>query len=232
MSSTFKPLLLKAANQPDTFTAEDARTCFKAVFESRDVSPAQIGAFLTTLYLNKLERTPRVLGAAATVLRENWVKVNLGVHSGDEKGLVVDIVGTGGDGHNTFNVSTTAAIVAAGAGARVVKVWVEGSQLHCLFSLALARRSGLNFVLRFSRLARILGLQSLPYPINLDSFSFLTRITLSPRNGGPGAHPQVASFSYDPQFARSALKPGRAESDDSRRLIPRSWAGLYRDAQE
>jgi anthranilate phosphoribosyltransferase len=39
----------------------------------------------------------------------------------DHGDFVVDIVGTGGDGYNTFNVSTTAAVVAAGAGARVVK---------------------------------------------------------------------------------------------------------------
>lgn len=41
---------------------------------------------------------------------------------GGEMGPICDIVGTGGDGQNTFNVSTTAGIVAAGAGLRVYKV--------------------------------------------------------------------------------------------------------------
>jgi anthranilate phosphoribosyltransferase len=36
--------------------------------------------------------------------------------------FIVDIVGTGGDGYDLFNASTTAGIIAAGAGARVIKV--------------------------------------------------------------------------------------------------------------
>jgi anthranilate phosphoribosyltransferase len=55
---------------------------------------------------------------AAGVLRERALKADV-QHVDD---FVVDIVGTGGDGHNLFNVSTTAAVVAAGAGARVIKV--------------------------------------------------------------------------------------------------------------
>lgn len=60
-----------------------------------------------------------MLAAAADVLRKRALKAAI---EGWEDDFVVDIVGTGGDGHNTFNVSTTAAVVAAGAGARVIKV--------------------------------------------------------------------------------------------------------------
>jgi len=53
-------------------------------------------------------------------MREHALKLE--IEQGEGLGPVCDIVGTGGDGHNTFNVSTTAGIVASGAGARVFKV--------------------------------------------------------------------------------------------------------------
>jgi anthranilate phosphoribosyltransferase len=78
--------------------------------------PSQIGSFLTALHLSRRESDSEILAAGADVLRRHAVPVS------KQSGRVVDIVGTGGDGHNTFNVSTTAAVVAAGAGARVYKV--------------------------------------------------------------------------------------------------------------
>ncbi|KAG1817914.1 glycosyl transferase [Suillus variegatus] len=81
--------------------------------------PAQIGAFLTALHMERVERRPEALAAATEVLRVRALQVD--IEDGDTD-FFVDIVGTGGDGHNTFNVSTTAAVVAAGAGARVIKV--------------------------------------------------------------------------------------------------------------
>ena len=60
-----------------------------------------------------------MLAAAAQALRSRALKADI---EGRSEDFLVDIVGTGGDGHDTFNVSTTAAVVAAGAGARVCKV--------------------------------------------------------------------------------------------------------------
>lgn len=79
---------------------------------SGDATPAQFGAFVTALRI-KGESVDEIAGMARA-MRAHALQVNAG-------GDLVDTCGTGGDGAGTFNVSTTAAFVAAGAGARVAK---------------------------------------------------------------------------------------------------------------
>jgi anthranilate phosphoribosyltransferase len=118
-SDSFKVLLNKLVKTPECFTPADLKLALRHLITSPGPHPVQIGAFLTALHIHRVERRPESLAAAAEALRERALKV---VVEDRDNHFVVDIVGTGGDGHNTFNVSTTAAIVAAGAGARVVKV--------------------------------------------------------------------------------------------------------------
>lgn len=118
-SDKFKSLLEKLVKTPEYFTPDDLKLALEHLFTPDVVSPTQIGAFLAAMHIQRVERRPENLAAAAEVLRSRALKA---VVEDDDKDFVVDIVGTGGDGHNTFNVSTAAAIVAAGAGARVVKV--------------------------------------------------------------------------------------------------------------
>ncbi|KAG8995900.1 anthranilate phosphoribosyltransferase [Tulasnella sp. JGI-2019a] len=117
---SFKPLLQKLIDNPDAFTAQETRLSFHhlAQKEFGGATPVQIGAFLMALKYSGKAHDDIIISAAAEVMREYATSVNV---PGAETDFVVDIVGTGGDGYNTFNVSTTAAIVAAGAGARVVK---------------------------------------------------------------------------------------------------------------
>jgi len=79
-----------------------------------EMSPVMIAAIITGLRVKK--ETIGEITAAAQVMRELATRVE--VH--DTKHLV-DIVGTGGDGAHTFNISTAASFVAAAAGARVAK---------------------------------------------------------------------------------------------------------------
>jgi anthranilate phosphoribosyltransferase len=80
---------------------------------SGEASPAQIGALATALRI-KGETAEELLGFAG-VMREKATRV---AHS---QGEVVDTCGTGGDKSGSFNISTTAAFVVAGAGAKVAK---------------------------------------------------------------------------------------------------------------
>ena len=81
---------------------------------SGEMSPVMMAALITGLRVKK--ETIGEITAAAQVMREFSTKV----HVGDPKHLV-DIVGTGGDGSHTFNISTCSMFVAAAAGAKVSK---------------------------------------------------------------------------------------------------------------
>lgn len=116
---TFRPLLNKLVERPEYFSPDDLKEALNHLFIPNALHPAQIGAFLTALHIHRIERRPDFLATAASVLRNLSLKAAV---QDTEKDFVVDIVGTGGDGFNLFNVSTAAGIVAAGAGARVIKV--------------------------------------------------------------------------------------------------------------
>ena len=82
---------------------------------SGEVSPVMIAAIITGLRVKK--ETIGEIAAAAQVMRELSTHVEIA----DENGRLVDTCGTGGDGAHSFNISTTAAFVAAAAGAKIAK---------------------------------------------------------------------------------------------------------------
>ncbi|MDD3043360.1 MAG: anthranilate phosphoribosyltransferase [Methanosarcinaceae archaeon] len=91
---------------------------------SGHASDSQIGAFLTALVMKG--ETSSEIAAFASVMRENSVKI-----TPKRNGMLVDTCGTGGDGKNTFNISTAAAFVASGAGVTVVKHGNRGASSKC-----------------------------------------------------------------------------------------------------
>lgn len=91
---------------------EQAKALLDIVFEG-DVSDVQIAAFLAAMRMKRA--TPQEIAGLAQSLRDHAVRVEAGVDN------LIDTCGTGGAILKTFNVSTAAAIVAAGAGAHVAK---------------------------------------------------------------------------------------------------------------
>jgi anthranilate phosphoribosyltransferase len=91
---------------------EDAHELMGSIMDG-EATPAQIAGFLVALR-TKGETADEIAGFAEA-MREHVVPVT------PQRAPVVDIVGTGGDGAGTFNISTAAALVAAAAGAAVAK---------------------------------------------------------------------------------------------------------------
>jgi anthranilate phosphoribosyltransferase len=94
-----------------SLAADDAAQVMEEIMQG-EATPAQFGAFVTALRL-KGETVDEIVGLART-MRAKAIPVIT-------DGPVVDTCGTGGDGSQTFNISTTAAFVAAGAGLKVAK---------------------------------------------------------------------------------------------------------------
>ena len=109
MSDALKPLIDAAANGP--LTREQAQTAFGILFEG-EATPSQIGGFL--MALRTRGETVDEYAAAAAVMRAKC-------HAVSAPAGAMDIVGTGGDGKNTLNISTATAFVVAGAGVTVAK---------------------------------------------------------------------------------------------------------------
>ena len=94
---------------------------------SGECTPAQIGAFITALRM-KGETVDEITGAAR-VMRERVTPIRVGRNVLDidrddiniDQETILDVVGTGGDGTNTFNVSTTVSFIVSACGVKVAK---------------------------------------------------------------------------------------------------------------
>jgi anthranilate phosphoribosyltransferase len=97
-----------------SLTFEQAEAAMDAIMTGL-ATPAQIGSYLTALRM-KGETVAEIAGSAQS-MRKHVVSVTVE----RQNGMLVDTCGTGGDGKHTFNISTTAAFVVAGAGVKVAK---------------------------------------------------------------------------------------------------------------
>lgn len=105
-----KPFVAKAA-AGEALNREDARAAFEIIM-SGEATPSQIGGFLMALRVRG-ETVDEIVGAVGA-MRARMLTVEAPADA-------IDIVGTGGDGAGTYNISTLAALIVAGAGVPVAK---------------------------------------------------------------------------------------------------------------
>ena len=106
------PAMLRCVIRGQSLSAEDAARMIGGIMDET-ISPVRTGALFAALAA-KGESADEIVGAARA-MRERCVRVEHGLP------LVIDIVGTGGDGAGTINISTAAALVVAGCGVPVAK---------------------------------------------------------------------------------------------------------------
>lgn len=147
-----KSILTKLAeHQP--LTREDTSHAMRVIL-SGEAAPEQIAAFL--LGIRSRGETPEELAGMTSTMREFAVKV-------DAPDGAIDIVGTGGDRSGSFNISTTAAFVCAGAGVPVAK---HGNR-------SVSSKCGASDVLETLGVRTELGKEGVEYCLEHVGMSFL-----------------------------------------------------------
>lgn len=118
-----KEAIVKIVSKED-LTYEEAYTVMNEIM-SGETTPTQNAAFLAALSTKsaKAETTAEIAGCAAA-MRDHATKVSTGMD-------VLEIVGTGGDNAHSFNISTTAALVAAAGGVKVAKHGNRAASSKC-----------------------------------------------------------------------------------------------------
>ncbi len=118
-----KEAIIKIVNKED-LTYDEAYAVMSEIM-SGDTTPTQNAAFLAALSTKstKAETIVEIAGCAAA-MRDHATRVDTGMD-------IFEIVGTGGDGSQSFNISTTAALVAASGGMKVAKHGNRAASSKC-----------------------------------------------------------------------------------------------------
>ena len=118
-----KPFIAKAINHQD-LSADEAEQAMNVIMTGQ-ATPAQIAAYVVAMRM-KSETVEEITGSVRA-MRTNALQVTLT----DPSETIYDIVGTGGDGAHTFNISTAAAFVLAGTGRKVAKHGNRAASSQC-----------------------------------------------------------------------------------------------------
>jgi anthranilate phosphoribosyltransferase len=118
-----KPYIAKLIQEED-LSAVEAEAAMQIIMRG-EATPAQIGGYLVALRM-KGETVPEIVGSARA-MRSVSSQVSLPLNGEP----LLDTAGTGGDGKHTFNISTTAAFVIAGAGRKVAKHGNRAASSRC-----------------------------------------------------------------------------------------------------
>jgi len=128
-----KEIISKLVNNQN-LNLEESVAVMTQIMEG-NATDAQIASFITALRM-KGETAEEITGCAMA-MRRKAIKIRAG------DGIIIDTCGTGGDAKNTFNISTAAAFVVAGAGLKVAKHGNKASSSNC-GSADVLKRLGVN----------------------------------------------------------------------------------------
>src|SRR5262245_52886566 len=196
-----QPAIHKLLDRHDLTRAE-AREVMSEIMGGQ-ATPAQISGFLVALRAKG--ETAEEIAGCAEAMRELVLAVQPSRHD------VVDVVGTGGDGARTFNISTTAAIVAASAGAAVAK---HGNRAVSSLSGSADVLEALGFVLEQPPMRIAESIDTLGFGFMFAPLDHAAR----------GAGPARARHADDLQRPRTADEPGRCPGGSVRGVLGRRRA--------